>query len=35
MIPMWEKIADGVTKDQLLSVITQNAKSFDKIHLLM
>ncbi len=33
MIPMWKKLADGVTKDQLLSIIAQNAKLFAKIHL--
>lgn len=30
---MWKKLADGVTKDQLLSVIAQNTEPFDKIHL--
>ena len=30
---MWKKLADGVTKDQLLPIIAQNTKLFDKIHL--
>ena len=30
---MWKKLADGVTKDQLLPIIAKNTKPFAKIHL--
>ena len=30
---MWEKLADGVTKDQLLTVVLKNATAYENIRL--